>query len=145
MVLLSTGHSIKDLGTVNFYLQLLCDCCFAQKLYLIDSFSLCYQDDEDPDDWRRKRQGYAPGLVVTRNGAIVVLGKEIFLIFNEDELVKAVVAFLASFCLLDLDYPTNWLISLSILQRLIFNDIKVHPGVNGDVVKALEDFTKYCT
>ena len=116
-----------------------------KKLHLINFFSLCYQDAEYPDDWRRKRQSYAPGFVVTRNGAVVILGKEIFQIFNEDELIKAVVDFLASFYLLDLDYPTNWLISLSILQRLVFSDIKVHPGVKGDVVKALEDFTKYCT
>jgi hypothetical protein len=37
---------------------------------------------------------------------MVVLGKEIFL---EKETSRALVAFLATFYLLDMDYPSNWL------------------------------------
>ncbi len=103
------------------------------------------QDNEDPDDWRRKRQSYAPGLIVTRSGAVIIIGKEILAILNEDEMLKAVTAFIACFYLVDLDYPSNWQLSLSILQRVIFKDIKVHPDVKNDVVKAMEEFDKYCS
>ena len=51
---------------------------------------------------------------------------------------------LGTFYLLDLDYPANWLTSLSVLQRIVFNDNKVHPECKGDVIKALEDLEQYC-
>ena len=49
---------------------------------------------------------------------MVLLGKEIFLVFKDGKLANAVVAFLVSFYLLDLNYHSCWLTSLSILQRI---------------------------
>ena len=59
-------------------------------------------------------------------------------------MVNAVVALLASFYLLDLDYPLGSLISLSILQRIVFSDNTVHPDFKEDVIKAWNDFDVYC-
>ena len=65
---------------------------------------MCLYDDEQPDQWRQKR----PRLLVTkRNGAMVLLEKEVFLSLLEKEISKAVIAFLASVYLLDLDYPAS--------------------------------------
>ena len=71
---------------------------------------------------------------------MVLLGNEIFLSFNEREIPRALVAFLATFYLLDMDYPINWLASLSFLQQLIFKDNQIHPDCDTDVKKAIEQF-----
>ena len=48
--------------------------------------------------------GNIPGLLMTSmDGAMVLLGKEIFLGFEDCKIANAVVAFRASFHLLDLD------------------------------------------
>ncbi|CAB3982272.1 Hypothetical predicted protein [Paramuricea clavata] len=99
------------------------------------------EDDEEPDKWQQKRQAFVPGLLVMKsNGAMVLLGNEIFLSFNEKEILRAVVAFLATFYLLDMDYPTNWLASMSFLQQLIFKDNQIHPDCDADVKKAIKQF-----
>ncbi|CAB4012379.1 Hypothetical predicted protein [Paramuricea clavata] len=99
------------------------------------------EDDEEPDHWQQMRQGCVPGLVVTRkNGSMVLIGKDIFLSFKEGEIVQAVVAFVATFYLLDLDYPAKWLMSLSVLQKIIFNDNQMHPDCStAELKKILED------
>ena len=66
-------------------------------------------------------------------------------IFKEKEILKAVTTLLGTFYLLDLDYPQGWLVSLSILQKLVLGDKKVHPDAKGDIVKAFNDLEKYST
>ena len=65
------------------------------------------------------------------------LGRDIFIIFGENEMLKTVITIVTCFYLLDLDYPSGWLVSLSLLQRILFNDNKVHPECQADTVKGL--------
>ena len=91
-------------------------------IYLFCSF----QDDGKPEDWQRRRHGNIPGLLMTSmDGAMVLLGKEIFLVFKHGKIANAVVAFLASFYLLDLDYPTCWLTSP------YYGDLAIHLAYYG--------------
>jgi hypothetical protein len=78
------------------------------------------------------------------NGSMLYIGKELLATFENDETVKAVICFLASFYLLDLDYPSTWLLSLSVLQKLIFEDKRVHPDCQADMVKVLQEIEQYC-
>jgi hypothetical protein len=87
---------------------------------------------------------HAPGLLISSSGAALLLGREIFTLFKEDEMLKAVVTLLASFYLMDLDYPSGSLISLSVLQRIIFGDNAVHPDCKEDVVKAWNELDVFC-
>ena len=52
-------------------------------------------------------------------------------------MLKTVITIVTCFYLLDLDYPSGWLVSLSLLQRILFNDNKVHPECQADTVKGL--------
>ena len=46
-------------------------------------FCFFSEDDEKPEDWQRKRHCNIPGLLTTSmDGAMVLLGKEIFLVFK---------------------------------------------------------------
>ena len=75
---------------------------------------------------------------------MVLLGKEIFLKFGGiSEISKAVIAFIATFYLLDLDYPTSSLLPLSVLQSLVFLDNCVHPDCQADVAKALRNLEQF--
>ena len=76
-------------------------------------------------------------------GAIILFGKEVFLKFKANEICAAVVAFIASFYLLDYDYPSSYMLPLSVLQKIIFNDNQVHPSIQEEVSKALESFESY--
>ena len=70
---------------------------------------------------------------------MVLLGKEIFLKFGGiSEISKAVIAFIATFYLLDLDYPTGSLLPLSVLQSLVFLD-----NCQADVAKALRNLEQF--
>ena len=60
-------------------------------------------------------------------------------------MVKAVVALLESFYLLDIDYPLGLLISLSVLQRIVFGDNTVHPDFKEGVIRAWNDLDVYCS
>ena len=105
-----------------------------------------FQEGQQPEQFRQRRQSvYAPGLVVTSaDGSVVLLGKKILLIFKHDELPKALISFLASFYLLDLDYPTSCLVSLSMMQRIVFGDNKVHPSCQAEVAKYSDEFNSFC-
>ena len=76
--------------------------------------------------------------------AVVLLGRDALCIFKKNEMVKAVVTFIACFYLMDLDYPAEWLVSLSVLQKLIFGDEKFHPDGETEIAKELAEFQKYC-
>lgn len=74
---------------------------------------------------------------------MLYLGSELLARFDEGQVAKAVVCFLASFYLLDLDYPPTWLLSLSILQKLVFEDKSVHPDCQADAIKAFQELEQY--
>lgn len=103
-----------------------------------------FQDDEEPDEWQSKRPGSSPGLLISRNGAMILLGKNVLCSFERNNLVKATVCFLAAFYVLDLDYPANWISSLSFLQKLVFGDRKVHPNAASELKKYAQDFENFC-
>lgn len=79
----------------------------------------------------------APGLAVSSNGAALLLGRDIFIIFKEDEMMQAIIALLACFYLLDLDYPLGSIIAFSILQKIVFLDNTFHPDCQADIVKEI--------
>ena len=58
-------------------------------------------------------------------------------------MLKSVICLLGSFYLLDYDYPQGWQVSLSILQHLVFGDKTVHPAVQGDVARYINELDKY--
>ena len=86
-----------------------------------------------------------PGLVVSRIGAVLLLESDVVTVFKEKDMLKAVTTLLGTFYLLDLDYPPGWLMSLSILQKVVFGDKKVHPDAKGDIVKTFNDLERYCS
>lgn len=96
------------------------------------------------DDWQQKRPNFIPGLVVSENGAALLLGRKVLALFKENEMMKAVAALVGTFYLLDFDYPTTWQVSLSVLQRVLFGDERVHPDGKCDIVKAFNDFDSFC-
>ena len=114
------------------------------SIFIFNPIYYDFWGDERPSDWKAKRSMCTPGLLISSSGAALLLGREIFILFKEDEMLKAVVTLLASFYLLDLDYPTGSLISLSVLQRIIFGDNAVHPDYKEDVVKAWNEFDVFC-
>ncbi|CAB4010893.1 Hypothetical predicted protein [Paramuricea clavata] len=103
------------------------------------------EGDEGPCDWQRKRSSYIPGLAVSSNGAALLLGRDIFIIFSAGEMVEAVITLIASFYLMDLDYPSGLLVGLSIMQQICFGDSVIHPDGKDDVIKAWNDLQKYCS
>ena len=62
-------------------------------------------------------------------------------------MLRAVTTLLGTFYLLYFDYPSGWQVSLSMtmLKNIVFGDKKVHPDVNGDVTKGLNELEKYCS
>ena len=68
-----------------------------------------------------------------------------FIIFSAGEMVEAVITLIASFYLMDLDYPSGLLVGLSIMQRICFGDSAIHPDGKDDVIKAWNDLQKYCS
>lgn len=82
---------------------------------------------------------------MSSNGAALLLGRDIFIIFSAGEMVEAVITLIASFYLMDLDYPSGLLVGLSIMQRICFGDSAIHPDGKDDVIKAWNDLQKYCS
>ena len=100
--------------------------------------------DSAPATWLQKKGVDSPGLILTKgNGSMLYLGSELLASFKDGETAKAVVSFLASLYLLDLDYPSTWLVSLSVLQKIIFEDNSIHPDCQTDVVKAFQELEQY--
>ena len=86
-----------------------------------------------------------PGLLVSRIGAVLLLESDVVTVFKEKDMLKAVTTLLGTFYLLDLDYPPGWLMSLSILQKVVFGDNKVHPHAKGEIVKTFNDLESHCS
>ena len=74
---------------------------------------------------------------------MLYLGSELFASFKDGETAKAVISFLAWFYLLDFDYPSTRLVSLSVLQKIIFKDNSIHPDCQNDVLKAFQELEQY--
>lgn len=67
----------------------------------------CFQDHEDPDVWCGKQGGNVPVLMLDKQHCYVIVGKCILSKLEVRLLPEAVVAFMATFYLLDFDYPIN--------------------------------------
>ena len=80
---------------------------------------------------------------MSAKSSALLLGNIPFIMFQEDQMMEAVIAFVASFYLIDMNYPEAWIVSLSILQRIIFQDTAVHPDHAEEVSKAWKDLDKY--
>ena len=91
----------------------------------------------------KKEIGLYPRIGRLRKKCCFASGKKPLTFFKEGETMEAVVAFLGRFYLIDLDHPDSWIVSLSILQRITFEDMTVHPDHEDDVTKAWKDLDKY--
>ena len=90
-----------------------------------------------------KKESYVLSLLVTDVGAALLFGRKIFIKFPSDEMMAAVITLMASFYLLDMDYPASWVLPLTVMQRMIFRDRTVFPQCKEDVAKAIADYGKF--
>jgi hypothetical protein len=63
-----------------------------------------------------KRMSNVPALVLYTDMRCLIIGKFIMCKINESKMDEALLEFLASFYLLDFDYPRNLAMGLSIMQ-----------------------------
>ena len=96
-----------------------------------------------PEKWQTKRSSSILGLLVPAKISALFLENTPFIIFHEDQMLEAVIAFLPSFYHIDLDYPEAWIVFLSILQRIVFQNTSVHPDHEEQVFKLWKDLGKY--
>lgn len=73
----------------------------------------------------------------------VVVGKKILFTTNVRSIKEATVGYLASFYLLDFDYPKCFEIGMNMLQRVIFKDERVPQDISGTFNVALKAYNKY--
>jgi len=78
---------------------------------------------------KRSKDGM-PGLVLTPENSFVITGQEVYVTLNSP--INAFVAFISLFYLLDIDYPKELEIPLSIVHRYIFSDLHIHATINKD-------------
>ena len=75
----------------------------------------------------------------------LVLGKKIFCAFNFKDLPQAAIAYLASYYVLDFDYPKNLELGLSVLQYFCFEDKATPVDVAKSFNHAIAEFNTYAT
>ena len=63
-----------------------------------------------------KQAGNVPTLMLDRNSCYVIVGKRILLKLEISLLPETVVAFMATFYLLDFDYPKYYELGMNVLQ-----------------------------
>ena len=71
------------------------------------------------------------------------VGKTILAKANVKEIAQVVVAFLATFYLLDFDYPRNYEIGLSIMQYYVFEDKHVPNDIAVTFNNVIETYQSY--
>ena len=84
-----------------------------------------------------------PVLLVEKTKCYLIVGKIILAEMEATNLNEGVFALLASFYLLDFDYPCFLEIGLIVLHHYVFKNINVPPGVAGSFQSALTSFRKF--
>lgn len=82
-------------------------------------------------------------LLIASDEIVIIVEGVLLTKLEPGQLAEAVVAFLSIYYLLDVSYPSNWEMSLIILQFLIFGDFQAPPHIVTSVNenwKQLQDF-----
>ena len=98
---------------------------------------------EDPENLCAKRVGNVPALVLYTDTCYLITGKVIVSKIDGSKMDEALLALLATFYLLDLDYPRNLEIGLSILQNFIFGDQNVPEDISQSFQSALSSYQEF--
>ena len=72
-----------------------------------------------------KQSGNVPVILIDSDMVYVTVGKKILFSCPVSNIMEATVGYLASFYLLDFDYPKMSEVGLNVLQHLIFQDKSV--------------------
>ena len=91
------------------------------------------------------RSGNIPALLLERNTIYIIIGKRIVSQLEEAKLDEGVLALLASFYLLDFDYPRCHEISLTFLQQCTFKDMSVPTDITASFQLALSNYNDFKT
>ena len=83
------------------------------------------KDHEDPDAWCSKQGGNVPVLLINKEHCYLIVGKCIMFKTEVRVLPEAVVAYMATYYLLDFDYPKQYEIGMNVLQYFISEDSNV--------------------
>jgi hypothetical protein len=75
--------------------------------------------------WCTKKGGNVPALLMDKEHSYVIVGRSILFKVPVNQLPEAVVAFLAAFYLLDIDYFKCHEIGMNVLQYCVFEDMNV--------------------
>ena len=102
-----------------------------------------FQDHEDPDVWCSKQAGNVPVLLMDKENCYIIVGRCILSKMKVSQLPEAVVAFIATFYLLDFDYPKQYEISMNIIQYFIFEDSNVPEDVAQSFSSNLSQYKKF--
>ncbi|CAB4015058.1 Hypothetical predicted protein, partial [Paramuricea clavata] len=101
------------------------------------------QDHEDAEVWCSKRSGNAPVLLMEKAKCYLIVGTIILAKMKATNLNEGVFALLASFYLLDFDYPRFLEIGLFSMHNYVFKDINVPQDVAGSFQSALTSFRTF--
>jgi hypothetical protein len=95
--------------------------------------------------WCTKKGGNVPALLMDKEHCYVIVGRSILFKVQVNELPEAVVAFLAAFYLLDVDYPKCHEIGMNLLQYFIFEDKNVPKDIAVHFNAQLSAYKKFKT
>ncbi|XP_071949134.1 uncharacterized protein [Antedon mediterranea] len=101
------------------------------------------KDHEDPETWASRRSGNVPVLLLTKEMSYIVVGRAIVATMEITKLDEALVTFLATFYLLDIDYPKAQEVGLTILQQLVLGDTSTPVHLAKAVELSLVDYNKF--
>ena len=111
------------------------------NLFIVDLFFS--QESENPKTLCGKRQGNVPVLLVETDLCYLIVGSKIISEIDVEKLDEGVIALLASFYLLDFDYPRQQENGLLVLQHFLFNDTNVPQDATASFRSVMGQYTKY--
>ncbi|XP_028416858.1 uncharacterized protein LOC114541069 [Dendronephthya gigantea] len=101
------------------------------------------KDHEDREAWCSKRSGNVPVLLIERTRCYLIIGKKMVAELDEEKLNEGVLALLASFYLLDFDYPRFHEMGLTFLHQYIFKDMIVPTDIKPSFELVLTDYKNF--
>lgn len=102
-----------------------------------------FQSHQDPFKWASKRLGNSPVLVFSEGFVYLIIGTRILSSVEEGKIDEMVVAYLASYYLLDFEYPKQHVFGLSILHYFVFKDQEIPRDLLKNFEEAISLYEKY--
>ena len=84
-----------------------------------------------------------PLLVVDKEHITLLIGKAIYCSIDRANFDEAIVAYIASYYLLDIDYPKGAEISLTIIQWILFEHLMAPKDILNEANKLYQQFIAY--